>query len=113
MLSKKLDGRLGQLDEEGKSTGRRKLAAAKDRYHSAVMRSLNYAAAVRTITALADQANRYVELKQSLGRRSKPIAELTRGTTLTAVLNAMKILTIYLKPILPAVRIAKVEKFLQ
>jgi methionyl-tRNA synthetase len=64
---------------------------------------------VRTIGALADDANRYVEQNQPW-TTVKTDAERTR-TTLTAVLNAVRILTIYLKPILPHFA-QKVEKFL-
>jgi methionyl-tRNA synthetase len=108
MLTKKLDGRLGQLDAEGRALVD-KLAAAKDDIIKNY-EGLNYAAAVRTIAALADEANRYVEQKQPW-TTVKTDAELTR-TTLTAVLNAVKILTIYLKPILPQFG-QKVEKFLK
>ncbi|MHC4070141.1 MAG: methionine--tRNA ligase subunit beta, partial [Planctomycetota bacterium] len=71
--------------------------------------SLNYAVVVRTITALADNANRYVEQNQPWAT-IKTDPEKTR-TTLTAVINAVKILTIYLKPILPGYA-EKIEKFL-
>ena len=84
------------------------LTAAKDQ----IVRDyegLDYAAAVRTISALADEANRYVEQKQPWAT-IKTDREKTR-TTLTAVLNAVKVLTIYLKPILPQFA-QKVEKFL-
>ncbi len=108
MLTKKLDGRLGRLDAEGRALVD-KLAAAKDDIIKNY-EGLNYAAAVRTIAALADEANRYVEQKQPW-TTVKTDAELTR-TTLTAVLNAVKILTIYLKPILPQFG-QKVEKFLK
>ena len=54
---------------------------------------------VRAISALADEANRYVEQKQPWGT-IKTDAEQTRAT-LTAVINAVKVLAIYLKPILP------------
>jgi methionyl-tRNA synthetase len=107
MLTRKLDGRLGVLDEEGRQLVAR-LTAAKDQ----VVRDyegLDYAAVVRTISALADDANRYVEQNQPW-TTIKTDAERTR-TTLTAVLNAVKILTIYLKPILPQFA-QKVEKFL-
>ena len=107
MLTKKLDGRLGRLDDEGRALVD-KLAAAKDGIVGNY-EGLNYAAVVRTLTALADEANRYVEQKQPWTTiKSDP--EQTR-TTLTAVLNAMRILTIYLKPILPEFA-GKVEKFL-
>jgi len=107
MLTKKLDSRLGQLDGPGKELIG-KLRDAKeqivDNYEN-----LNYAAVVRVITALADQANRYVEQNQPW-TTIKTDLEKTR-TTLTAVINAVKILTIYLKPILPGYA-EKVEKFL-
>jgi methionyl-tRNA synthetase len=107
MLTKKLDGRLGELDERG-SALIRKLSAAKgeitDKYEN-----LKYAAAVRTISALADEANKYVEQNQPWNT-IKTDPEKTR-TTLTAVINAVHILTIYLKPILPKYA-EKVEQFL-
>ena len=107
MLNKKLDGRLGTLDEEGRRLVGR-LAGAKDQV-MAGYEGLNYAAVVRTISALADEANRYVEQRQPwVTIKSDP--EATR-TTLTTVLNAVKVLTIYLKPVLPAFA-RKVETFL-
>ena len=107
MLTKKLDGKLGALDDEGK-TLLAKLVGAKQSIIDD-FESLNYAAAMRTITALADECNRYVELKQPWAT-VKEDEELTR-TTLTAVLNAMKVLTIYLKPVVPGFA-AKIEQFL-
>jgi len=107
MLTRKLDSRLGQLDKKGGQLID-KLTAAKDR----IIRdyeTLNYASVVRTIIALADEANRYVEQNQPWVT-VKTDLERTR-TTLTAVINAVRILTIYLKPILPKYA-EKVEKFL-
>ncbi|MHC5074419.1 MAG: methionine--tRNA ligase, partial [Planctomycetota bacterium] len=107
MLTKKLDSRLGRLDEDGKAL-LDKLINAKtqivDDYEN-----LRYSSAVRTITSLADQANRYVEQKQPW-MTIKTDKEKTR-TTLTAVLNSMKVITTYLKPILPDFA-KKVEQFL-
>jgi len=107
MLTKKLDGRLGRLDNRGIELIN-KLTAAKDRIIEDY-ENLKYAAAVRTITALADEANRYVEQNQPWVT-IKTDLEKTR-TTLTAVVNAVRILTIYLKPILPKYA-EKVEQFL-
>ena len=107
MLTKKLDGQLGRLDDQGTELIN-KLAAAKDRIIEDY-ENLKFSAAVRTITALADEANRYVEQNQPWVT-IKTDAEKTR-TTLTAVINAVRILTIYLKPILPKYA-EKVEKFL-
>jgi len=107
MLTRTLAGQLGRLDEQGRELTD-KLTAAKEQ----IVRNyeeLNFAAAVRTIAALADEANRYVERNQPWVT-VKNDSEKTR-TTLTAVINAVKILTIYLKPILPGYA-KKVEKFL-
>ncbi len=107
MLRKKLDGRIGRLDEQGAELVR-KLAAAKD----GIMRDyedLKYGSAVRTISALADEANRYVEQNQPWAT-IKVEPEKTRSV-LTAVINAVRILTIYLEPILP-VYAGEVEAFL-
>ncbi len=107
MLTKKLDAQLGQLDDHGKELIN-KLVAAKDQ----IIRdyeNLNFAAVVRAISALADEANRYVEQKQPWAT-VKTDLEKTR-ITLTAVINAVRILAIYLKPILPK-HAEKVEEFL-
>ena len=107
MLEKNLDSRLGTLDEQGKKLIG-SLTAAKQQIIENY-ENLNYAAVVRTTAALADQANRYVEQNQPWAT-VKTDLEKTR-TTLTATLNAVRILTIYLKPILPKYA-EKVERFL-
>jgi len=107
MLTGKLDGRLGQSDAQGAELIE-KLVGAKEQ----IIRNyegLDYAAAVRAISALADEANRYVEQNQPwVTIKTEP--EKTRKV-LTAVINAVRVLTIYLKPILPKYA-RKVEQFL-
>ena len=73
------------------------------------MNARNFAAATRTICALADKANKYVE-DQAPWKLVKTDPEAARGV-LTAALEAGRILTVYLKPILPDFA-ARVEKFL-
>ena len=107
MLTKKLDGMLGTLDVKGKAIVD-ELIAAKDEIVDAY-ESLNYAAGIRRIAALADICNKYVEEQQPWST-IKTDAEGTR-TTLTTVLNAVKVLAIYLKPVLPEFA-AKIEQFL-
>jgi len=97
MLVSKLSGRLGQLDRQGKELVD-KLAAAKDQIIENY-EGLDFAAAVRTIVALSDEADRYVEQNQPWAT-VKTDLEKTRAI-LTAVVNAVRILMIYLKPILP------------
>ena len=107
MLTKNLAGQLGRLDGRSRELVD-KLTAAKEQVIQSY-ESLNFAAAARTITALADDANRYVEQNQPWVT-VKTDLEKTR-TILTAVINAVRILTIYLKPILPKYA-QKVEEFL-
>lgn len=107
MLEKNLDSRLGSLDEQGKKLIGSLVSAKQQIIEN--YENLNYAAVVRTTTALADEANRYVEQNQPWAT-VKTDLEKTR-TTLTATLNAVRILTIYLKPILPKYA-EKVERFL-
>jgi len=107
MLTGKLDGQLGRLDRAGEKLIRTlqgvKSSIATD------FEQLNYAAALRTISALADECNRYVDQKQPwVTIKTDP--EKTR-ITLTAVINAVRILTIYLKPVLPGYA-GKIERFL-
>jgi methionyl-tRNA synthetase len=107
MLTRKLDSRLGELDNQGTELIN-KLTAAKQGIIEDY-ENLRYAAVVRTIVALADEADRYVERNQPWVT-IKTDLEKTR-TTLTTAINAVRILTIYLKPILPRYA-EKVEKFL-
>ncbi len=107
MLTKKLDSQLGRLDEQGRELISR-LTSARDRIIQDY-ENLKFASVVRSIAALADEANRHVEQNQPwVTIKTDP--EQTR-TTLTATLNAVRILTIYLKPILPEYA-EKVELFL-
>ncbi len=108
MLTQKLDGKMGVLDAAGKALVDKLIAACqeiKDDYES-----LNYASVVRKITALADEANKYVDDVQPW-KTVKTDMELTR-TNITAILNSVKILATYLKPIIPMF-VARIEKFMQ
>jgi methionyl-tRNA synthetase len=107
MLTKKLDSKLGKLDDKGKELVG-KLTAAKDEIIKNY-EQLNFASVIRYIASLADESNRYFDAKQPW-TTVKTDPETTR-TTLTAVLNAVRILTIYLKPVLPMYA-EKIEAFL-
>ena len=107
MLTKKLDSTLGRLDDEGKALIEKLRGAKADIVSD--FESLNFSSAIRRISALADESNRYIDGKQPWNS-IKTDAEETR-TTLTAVVNAVKILTVYLKAVLPRYA-AKVEQIL-
>jgi methionyl-tRNA synthetase len=107
MLTSKLDSALGRLDDEGRKLIN-ELLGAKEQVKKDY-ENLEYASVVRTVNNLADLANRYVEQNQPW-TTIKSDAEKTRQT-LTATINAARILTAYLKPILPKF-VEKTEKFL-
>ncbi len=107
MLTGKLDSKLGTVDKAGKELLDQLVAAKAQIIND--YENLNYASAIRQIAALADTANRYVEQNQPW-TTIKTDPEKTR-TTLTVIVNAVKVLAIYLKPVLP-VFVGKIEKIL-
>ena len=70
---------------------------------------LEYSRAMREICRLADVANKYLDDK-SPWTTVKTDAEVTR-TTLTAALEAFRLITIYIKPVMPHFA-ERVEKYL-
>ncbi len=108
MLIKKFNAQLGQLDDQGQQLVH-KLTESKDKIVD-FYESLNYAAVVRTISALADETNRYIEQNQPWAT-IKTDPDKARAA-LTATINSVRILTIYLKPILPKFA-EKVQRFLR
>ncbi|MFA6187454.1 MAG: methionine--tRNA ligase [Phycisphaerae bacterium] len=107
MLTGKLEGKLGKLDQAGKEL-LNQLTVAKEAIVNDY-ESLNYASVIRQIAGLADVANKYVEQNQPWSM-IKTDAEKTR-VVLTAIVNAVKVLAIYLKPVLP-IFAEKIEKIL-
>jgi methionyl-tRNA synthetase len=97
MLGKKLDGRMGALDEEGRQL--LNLARSKSQEVANHYQNRDFNRAVQAIRSIADEANRYFEHKEPW-KMVKVDAESTR-TVLTTVLNVFRVLAIYLKPILP------------
>ena len=98
MLQKKLEGRLGALDEEGRALLEKCRAASETIAKFYEDRRFNQV--VVEICRLADAANEYFDRREPW-KTVKTDAEATR-TTLTAALNAFRLIAIYLKPILPA-----------
>jgi len=98
MIQKKLGGRLGSLDAEGKELVERCRAASETIAKFYEDRRFNQV--VVEICRLADAANEYFDRREPW-KTVKTDAEATR-TTLTAALNAFRMIAIYLKPILPA-----------
>ncbi len=107
MLTKKLDSKLGKLDETGKALIDELIAAKEEVAED--YEKLRFASAIRRIVALADKCNRYIDDNEPW-KLIKTEAEKAR-TVLTAVVNAVKIITTYLKPVVPAFA-RKIEKCL-
>ena len=107
MLNKNFQGKMGSLSDEAKEL------LAKLRVQADAIaedyQSCRYAAATRTICALADEVNRYLDNRKPWAA-VKTDPEHARET-LTAAINAVKLLTIYVKPVIP-VYAAKIEKML-
>lgn len=97
MLQKKLGGTLGTMDEEGKALVEKCIAAGDVIAKHYEDRKFNQA--IVEICRLADAANEYFD-KREPWKSVKTDEEATR-TTLTAALNAFRIIAIYLQPVLP------------
>jgi methionyl-tRNA synthetase len=97
MLQKKLGGMLGTMDEEGKALVEKCIAAGDVIARHYEDRKFNQA--IVEICRLADAANEYFD-KREPWKSVKTDEEATR-TTLTAALNAFRIIAIYLQPVLP------------
>jgi len=106
MLNTALGGKLGRLDPQGCRL-LNALLAARERI-VADYEGLRFSSVVRTILDLADQADRFVECRKPWEMIKKD-PEGTRQV-LTATVNAVKVLAIYLKPIIPgfATRIERI-----
>lgn len=98
MLHKKLGGRLGRLDDAGQAL----IAACREASERIAQfyEERRFNQAIVEICRLADAANAYFDERQPW-KTVKDDAETTR-TTLTAALNAFRIIAIYLKCVLPA-----------
>ena len=97
MLHKRLEGRLGRIDDEGRALVQKCRDAADAIAQFYEDRRFNQA--IVEICRLADAANEYFDRREPW-KTVKTDAEATR-TTLTAALNAFRLIAIYLKPVLP------------
>ncbi len=63
--------------------------------------NFDYARAIRTIMALADRANEYIDKKEPWALKKKPGMEQQVQDICTVCLNVFRQLTVYLSPVLP------------
>ena len=109
MLHKRLEGRLGEMDAEGRALvdSMRERADAVAAHYEA----RKFSHAISEITKMADSVNEYFDRKEPWKTvKAEGGAEPTRAT-LTTTLNAFRLLAIYLKPVLPSYA-AKAAAFL-
>lgn len=105
MLGKKLDGRMGRLDEAGRELLDMARRQGEDIAEHFQRRDFNRA--VLGVRSIAEAGNRYFDERQPW----KSIKSDPEGTrqSLTAVLNLFRCCAIYLKPVLPEY-VEKVER---
>lgn len=107
LVNKKLDGKLGKLDDDGKNLIgelRASLDVVARNYES-----LEYHRAVKEIVRLAEVTNKYID-DRAPWEVVKSDPEKCRAIC-TAGLNALRLVTGMLKPVIPRIA-ADVEKFL-
>ena len=97
MLNKKLDGVMSEVSPEGKALIEK--AQAKSEEIAELYESLNFAKAMTEIRDIADMANKYFDEKAPWKMIKED--EVATKKVLTDILNIFRILSIYLKPILP------------
>jgi methionyl-tRNA synthetase len=109
-LAKRFGGRLGRRGRRRRVPAGRTCARLADTV-AALCTKREYGKALREIMLLADRVNAYVDQPQALGAGQAAGMD-ARCTTCAACIEAFRVLTIYLKPVLPALA-AQVEAFLQ
>ncbi len=108
-IAKRFGGRLGTVTDDGAAL----LAAlqAASAPLQALYDSRDYARALREIMLLADKVNEYVDQNKPWELAKKEGMEARLHDVCTACIEAFRLMTIYLKPVLPALAV-QVEAFL-
>ncbi|MDP1651513.1 MAG: methionine--tRNA ligase [Rhodocyclaceae bacterium] len=106
-IHKRFDGALAQS-----SSGLLSDAQAAGEPFAALYEAREYGKALREIMALADRANQFVNDHAPWELAKKPGAETELHRVCSEALNLFRLLTIYLKPVLPKLA-AEVESFLK
>jgi methionyl-tRNA synthetase len=109
-VTKRFEGRLSTPDAEGQAllaTLRQQAEALADAYEKR-----DTARAVRDIMLLADRVNEYVNAHKPWELARQDGAEAALQAVCTTCIQAFRLLTLYLKPVLPALA-AQVEAFLR
>jgi methionyl-tRNA synthetase len=109
-ISKRFAGQLGQMGEEGQTLVA--ALAAESAAIAAHYEARDTARAMRDIMLLADRVNAYVDQHKPWELAKQAGQEARLQDVCTTCLQAFRLLSLYLKPVLPALA-ARVEQFLQ
>ena len=108
-ITKRFEGKLGEVSEDGAALLhllRGEVGAIEQLYEAR-----EYAKALRETMQLADKVNAYVDANKPWDLAKKPDQEARLQDVCTVCMKAFRILTCYLKPVLPALA-TQVEAFL-
>jgi methionyl-tRNA synthetase len=108
-LTKRFDGKLGAVSEDGAAL-LHQLRGEVDAI-ATMYEAREYAKALRDAMLLADHVNVYVDANKPWDLAKKPDQDARLQDVCSVCIKAFRILTCYLKPVLPALA-AEVEKFL-
>ncbi|WP_313605184.1 methionine--tRNA ligase [Comamonas jiangduensis] len=108
-IAKRFDGKLGQVSEDGQAL----LAALRDAKDGivAAYEARDTARAARDIMALCDKVNSYVDANKPWELAKQEGMDTRLQDVCSTCIEAFRLLTTYLKPMLPAVAV-QVEAFL-
>ncbi|RDI26276.1 methionyl-tRNA synthetase [Pseudacidovorax intermedius] len=108
-IAKRFGGQLGTVSADGEELLVMLRAGAEDLRQ--LYDSRDYARALREVMALADQVNAYVDANKPWELAKQAGQETRLHDVCTTCIEAFRLLTLYLKPVLPALA-AQVEAFL-
>ncbi|GAA6141730.1 methionine--tRNA ligase [Hydrogenophaga sp. 5NK40-0174] len=109
-IAKRFDGKLGAISADGQALLGDLQAAAGS--VTALYESREYGKALREVMALADKVNAYVDQNKPWELAKKEGQEARLHDVCSTCIEAFRLLTLYLKPVLPALA-EQVEGFLQ
>jgi len=109
-ISKRFGGRLGEISADGDAVLEHLRAAAAQ--VAELLGEREYGKAMREIMLLADRVNEYVDQNKPWELAKQPGMEARLHDVCTVCIEAFRLLTLYLKPVLPAVA-EQVEAFLK
>ncbi len=109
-IAKRFDGRLGEVSADGDALLDHLQSAAP--HVAELYAEREYGKALREIMLLADRVNEYVDAHKPWELAKQPGQDAVLHDVCTVCIEAFRVLTIYLKPVLPVLT-AQVEAFLR